>query len=406
MDRSSTVSTGPAARVVGVDIARALALIGMMLVHVLPTTDPSTGEATALGLVATGRPSALFALLAGVGLALMTGGAQPHRDAERVSRHRRSITVRALLVIVIGLLVASWESQVAIILVHYGVLFLLALPLLRWSARALSVLAAVWVLAAPVVFQQMIVALMGDPSYPSEMRLWHSPGFTDVIDTPGLTAWDLTVTGYYPLLIWPAYLLVGMAVGRSRLHRRATAWRLLGLGAGLAMLSAAVSWTVLLRTDLTTTLDYYGEGDLAVRGELLTGTLLPVEADPRWFLLATPHSGSTADLVHTVGTSLLILGACLLIASHSPSVLGRCLSPLIGAGAMPLTLYVGHLGVLHAWHVEGWPLYGLSSTTMAAALVIGCLAAGALQQALGRRGPLEALVHAASGQSTHPGSSR
>lgn len=381
---------------VGVDVARALALIGMMLVHVLPRVDGSTGEATLLGLTATGRPAALFALLAGVGLALLTGGRRPHADPSLRRRDRRQIAVRAVLIVVIGLVAASWESHVAIILVHYGLLFLLALPLLGLSARSLAVIAVGWVLAAPPIFRAVITSMMRDPDHPAQTRLWHSPGLPDLLTQPGLTALDLTVTGYYPLLIWPAYLFAGLAVGRCDLRRRASAWRLVVLGAALAGVSAAVSWTTLLSTDVVERLDLYGDGEDAVRGELLTGTLLTVESDPRWFLLATPHSGSTADLVHTIGSALLVLGLCLLTA---PALTGRSrtlLRPLIGAGAMPLTLYVGHLAVLHAWHSEGWPLHGASATAIAGALVVAALVAGAVKAALGRRGPLEAAVHAAS----------
>lgn len=395
MDRTSTVGGGLGARVVGVDVARALALIGMMLIHVLPRIDESSGEATVLGLTAAGRSAALFALLAGVGLALLTGGHRPHRERGTRSRDRRLVVVRALLIVVIGFVVAAWESQVAIILVHYGLLFLLAVPLLGLGARALAAIALGWVLLAPPLLRLVITGLMTDPDYPGEMRLWHSPGLPDLLTRPGLLALDLSVTGYYPLLIWPAYLIAGLAVGRCDLSRRSVAWTLLGLGAGLAALSAAVSWATLLGTDLVARLDVYGDGPEAVRAELLTGTLLPVAADPRWFLVAAPHSGSTADLVHTIGSALLVLGACLLVASVLTGRRRLLLAPLIGAGAMPLTLYVGHLALLHAWHVEGWPLHGADPATIALGLIVAALAGGGIKAALRRRGPLEAGVHAA-----------
>src|SRR4051812_50058791 len=60
-------------RVVAVDVARGVALLAMMTVHVLPGTDEQ-GRVSAAYAVASGRASALFAVLAGVGLALLTGG--------------------------------------------------------------------------------------------------------------------------------------------------------------------------------------------------------------------------------------------------------------------------------------------------------------------------------------------
>jgi len=66
------------ARLVGVDVARCLALLGMMATHVLAETDPD-GSISASQWLAGGRASSLFALLAGVSLALMTGGREPVR---------------------------------------------------------------------------------------------------------------------------------------------------------------------------------------------------------------------------------------------------------------------------------------------------------------------------------------
>ena len=58
-------------RLVGLDVARCLALLGMVATHVLDARTPDGELATAQWL-AGGRASALFAVLAGVSLALMT----------------------------------------------------------------------------------------------------------------------------------------------------------------------------------------------------------------------------------------------------------------------------------------------------------------------------------------------
>src|SRR4051812_50038440 len=63
-------------RVVAVDVARGVALLAMMTVHVLPGTDEEGRVSTAYA-VASGRASALFAVLARVGVALLTGGPPP-----------------------------------------------------------------------------------------------------------------------------------------------------------------------------------------------------------------------------------------------------------------------------------------------------------------------------------------
>lgn len=382
-------------RIAGVDVARGLALLGMMAAHVLVISDPVTGEPTLTGWLATGRPSALFALLAGVGLALMTGGPRPARDPTRVRWNRSVIATRAGLVVLTGLLLAMLDAGVAIILVHYGVLFILALPFLRLRARALWSIAAGWVVLAPVLYWALHNGLRSTlEGFPDYWRLWHSPTPLDLAD-PALLGMDLALTGYYPLLLWPAYLFAGMAAGRSDPGSRAVAVRLLVIGGLLAIISQAISLSMIHATGLLPGYaQRFAQPEGMVRGELLTGThTLPLITDARWFLLATPHEGSTMDLVHTLGCALAVLGACLLMLPALRTVL----TPLAGAGAMPLTLYAGHLLILFAWRGELAPSWAeeVSPAMMMASLTVLALAGGLVKAHLGRRGPLESLIHSA-----------
>ena len=91
-------------RIVGVDVARALALLGMMATHILPGR---------IGLdvpwpqqLAGGRASALFAVLAGVSMALVSGRQRPVRGRERYAVSAR-LAVRALLIGALGLLLGA-----------------------------------------------------------------------------------------------------------------------------------------------------------------------------------------------------------------------------------------------------------------------------------------------------------
>ena len=390
------------------DAARGLALLGMMAVHVLPTTDPLTDDPTWAGMLFTGRPAALFALLAGVGLALLTGGPEADRSDARVAWDRKLITVRAGLIVVLGMGAAMLDSGVAIILVHYGLLFLLALPFLRLGARALFVLAAGWVLAAPVAFWWLQNDLRDRlEGFPDMWRLWHSPSFEDLAVSPVL-GMDLALTGYYPLLIWPAYLFTGLAIGRLRLDRSSTALNLVGLGAILAGAGYLVG-RLMMPGVASRILEDLPLQERYLRGELLTGThQVPLVTDPGWFGLVTPHEGSTVDLVHTIGCAMLVLGVCLLVTER----LRWVLAPLIEAGAMPLSLYVGHLIVLHLWRGtddDGGPVLGApdllrdyDGTTILTGLILGALGLGLVKALLRRRGPLEALTHRASASVAGP----
>jgi len=85
----------PPGRVVGLDVARCVALLGMIVTHVLPAADEN--GVTVAQQVAGGRASALFAVLAGVSLAIMSGGTTPVRGGERWAVSA-GLAVRAVLI--------------------------------------------------------------------------------------------------------------------------------------------------------------------------------------------------------------------------------------------------------------------------------------------------------------------
>src|SRR6478736_2243562 len=136
-----------AARLAGVDAARGLALLGMMVTHLLPTFEADAQlTPTWIGLTFSGRAAALFAVLAGIGLALSTGKQRPPEGAELWAA-RRGIALRALVIAVVGLFLGGLEVNVAVILVNYALLFLCVLPFVGLRAKRLWALAAAWLLA-------------------------------------------------------------------------------------------------------------------------------------------------------------------------------------------------------------------------------------------------------------------
>ena len=83
-------------------MARSLALFGMMSVHIFPAFRED-GSMHPSYVLAAGRAAALFAVLAGVGLALMTGGRTPY-DGARLRAARAGVLARAVLLLALVLL--------------------------------------------------------------------------------------------------------------------------------------------------------------------------------------------------------------------------------------------------------------------------------------------------------------
>src|SRR5215207_11111618 len=100
-------------RLHGIDAARGLALLGMMATHLLPTFEANASlTPTWIGLTFSGRAAALFAVLAGVGLALSTGKEKPPAGAELWAA-RRGIAMRALVIAAVGLTLGGLDVNVA-----------------------------------------------------------------------------------------------------------------------------------------------------------------------------------------------------------------------------------------------------------------------------------------------------
>ena len=371
-------------RLRGVDAARGLALFGMMSVHVLPAVDPDGTVSTAFR-ISSGRASALFALLAGVGLALGSGGTTPPKSRD-LSGARRGIVGRAAVLLVIGLWLGGLEPPVAVILAYYAVLFLVAIPVLGLGPRTLAALAVTSALVTPVVSQWLRTDLARPPS--------DNPGF-DALAHPGEFFVTLTLTGYYPVLTWTTYLFAGLAVGRLALNSARVAGALLVGGVALAFTATTVS-TALLNAGGREAIEAAGPGNAWFAGTPLDIALQTVfyGTTPTtswwWLAVAAPHSGTTFDLLHTMGSSLAVLGGCLLLLQHAGRVVAVLLYPLAAAGSMTLTLYSLHVvGVDEGWW-EGDPVRQLTINIVAALVV------GTLWRTLVGRGPLESLATGAA----------
>lgn len=346
-------------RLVGLDVARCLALLGMVATHVLDARTPDGELATAQWL-AGGRASALFAVLAGVSLALMTR--EPLRGRPLALRSL-GIAGRAVLIAALGLLLGGLDTGVAVILTYYGVLFVLGLPFTLLRVRTLVPLTVAWVVVAPVVSHLL------RPDLPE--RGFESPSIAQLAD-PGQLASELLLTGYYPVVPWLAYL-AGIALGRLDLRDTSLLGALALGGLGTAVLATRVSATLV---------------DPAVASENATGMYgtTPPDGDWDWLLVVAPHSATPFDLAQTIGSAVLVIAVCLLLERLLPRAATAVLGVVLGAGAATLTLYSLHVVMLTP---QVWPEEEPSAYV---SHVVVLLALGAVIRLLGRRGPLEAVA--------------
>ncbi|MGY1643688.1 heparan-alpha-glucosaminide N-acetyltransferase domain-containing protein [Geodermatophilus sp. SYSU D00703] len=345
-------STDRFGRIVGLDVARALAVFGMLGAHVgIVAPDVGASPSTWTGVV-NGRSSILFAVLAGISVALLSGRTTPATGEELVGARVR-ILVRAAWVFAIGGVLEALGTDVDVILGVYAVLFVLALPFLRWSPRRLLVAAAVLAVLTP----------------PADLVLTHVVVATDAYDAPFV--W-LTVTGVYPALIWWTFILVGLAVGRCDLTTARVRLRLVAAGAGLAVVGYGGGW-----------LSTQWWAAATPQTWVLEDTARPETSDPVLLTGAFPHTGTTFEIVGSVGVALTVIAVCLAVADRLP----RVVFPLAAVGSMALTAYTG--GIV-AVAITGTLDYTTNHAWLA--FVVVTTAAATLWRIFLGRGPLERLL--------------
>jgi uncharacterized membrane protein len=380
-------------RLRGIDAARGLALLGMMATHLLPTFEANASlTPTWIGLTFSGRAAALFAVLAGIGLALSTGKQVP-AEGRALGAARRGIALRAAVIAAVGLALGGLEVNLAIILVHYAVLFLCVLPFLGLRLKTLCVWAAAWIMVSPVLAYLLRPWLLA--SNPP-LKLGHNPSWED-LSTPSQLLGDLFFTGYYPVFQWLSYLLVGLVIGRLALTKAVVPVLLLTAGTAVAVISKALGTAAMEswggRAALEEVLNAPGYPLDSVLQVNLTG----VQQEGSWWWLASaaPHSATTLDLVHTSAVAAAVVGACLLLGRLADWLDLDLLLPLRGAGAMTLTLYTIHVWVVAGFYLKplpaGWTEDGMYFAHAATAIIVGMVFV-----LLKRRGPLEWLGHAAN----------
>ncbi|WP_157355242.1 heparan-alpha-glucosaminide N-acetyltransferase domain-containing protein [Nocardia terrae] len=289
-----------ASRIAAIDAARGLAVLGMITVHVGVLREPVWTDPGSWLSVAWGRSSILFATLAGVSIALLSGRQHPPAGPELVSARLR-ILVRALVLFALGGLLTMLGSGISVILQTYALLFACCLPFLTWSPRRLLILAAGWAVIAPplTVWLGQLLPSGCDPT---------------AATCSGAQVTDLAITGDYPGLVWITFALTGLALGRCDLAARTTRVRLLAAGVPMMI---------------------FGYGGAWLLG--LFDTPDPTE----WTQLRTaePHSGSTFEIIGSLGFALTVIGVLLFTVDR----LRPILFPIVAVGTLPLTVYSAHV---------------------------------------------------------------
>lgn len=331
-------------RVRGLDAARGLALVGMVVAHLDTRIDFDPGVAASWRHVGDGRAAVLFVLVAGFSLALTTGGARPHQG-ERLVDDRLAIFVRAAVLAALGAFLTALGTPVAVILASYAVFFVAALPFLRSPVPVLIGVGSVLGVGGPVIIA------------------WLVERVPELATSP---VGELFVGMPYPAIQWTGFLLVGLGLGRSRIGE-STLYVLgfAGLGVGIVLHQLMLD---LLQHTLA---------DPAARDSLVLARLM---SDHR-----------SQNPVEAASVLAIGVGVLALLIALTPRARGLTY-PFEAVGRMALTLYVGHI-VAYWIAIEIDPGLEAGSGALALWTLVVAFLVASLWFLRFSRGPLEGALH-------------
>lgn len=379
--QENSPSTG---RLVGVDLARALAVFGMYVVHIGPPLSATDGVASWVRYLADGHSSVLFATLAGFSLMLIAGRFEPKTGlAGRQAKVR--IAIRAVILMALGTAMAV-EYGGVVILAFYGVYFFLALPLVRLRAGTLALIAAGLALVTPQL-AFVLTTRLSDSVQQSVNAYDPLHRLSDV----GVL--DLLLTGFYPTITWMPFVIAGMALARLDLSVTAVQRRLAALGAGLVVAAYGLSLLLAGKDALRSTAEDASSPSGSGAASLGSGAVEP-QLSYSNLVSAGPHSGTTFDIIGSVGVAILVIVGATVLMDRLPR-LRRLAKPVIAVGTMSLTAYVGHF---LAQSVLSTPAGTGTQQSWVPLLmyVLGAVVFATIWSRFFRRGPLEYLLNAAT----------
>ncbi len=403
-------------RLIGIDIARAFALMGMVTQHVQLTGGDggqSTGWVAWVFEQSAGRASVLFFVLSGLSLAIVA-------KRGSASAAPGALWRRGFLLLTGGLLltITIWPAS---ILQHYGVAFLVAPWLLRLGRRGLTAATAVGLIGGPVL-------LLFAANWTNEVNgLWDGSSGNWLVTS----VWDVMVSGIYPMVLWIGFFTLGMLLGQVDLANTATRLRLLVAALLIALTAGIAAGALVDRFGEPSFDDGFGSeqplNDDFLNGDSLNddslwkekpdGTFeflgdesklkdsgfdskfdsefeaeLPeVPADWRALYDVAGHSGRMGWTIQTGALAVAAMAIALLL----PAALHRPLAPLAWMGSMSLTAYVMHILLVTDGfqnHVEPAD-WSIATKEFALLGLIGVMIAGCavFRRILGN-GPLERLL--------------
>ena len=305
----SVAATG---RILGYDVARSMAMLGMIVVHfglVMAADHTRPAWSAWIMHVLDGRAAATFVILAGVGLTLRSRRAVAARDERAIGPVRKTLIRRGLFLLAMGFVnLLIWPGD---ILRVYGVSLVVAAGLITATDRRLLANALGFVVAFIALLLVADYETNWDWSTLTYHRLW----------TPRGAVRNLFYDGFRSVFPWTGLLVFGMWLGRRDLRDRAVNTRIVLAAAATAILAELASWLLV---------SYFRAHPHGMDGETIEA-LFGTDSMPPLPLFLLSSGGAAAA----------VIALCVRAAEAWPGA--PWVAPLAAMGQMALTWYVLHI---------------------------------------------------------------
>jgi uncharacterized protein len=231
----ASLGTVASRRIVGIDLARAIAIVGMMVINYnesIGSSDIGPGWLAWLAELIPGRAAVTFVLLAGIGMSLMAQGARLSGNLPNRKKVQTMLFRRSSALFIFGLLFQLiWEGD---ILHFYGVFIALGTLLLFAPS--------IWLCIIVLLLNAGFTAMLFVFDYSVGWN-WDNLGFTDFWTLGGFIR-NLIFNGWFPIFPWLGFLLAGIWMGRLNLRSGSIRRRCIFWGGTVALSAEAASWVL------------------------------------------------------------------------------------------------------------------------------------------------------------------
>jgi uncharacterized protein len=313
-------------RIIGFDLARAYAILGMFIVN-FNTVFGSLTNKSILGkflALFSGNSSSTFVILAGMGISLMTNRAA--YNAEEKLRLKRVISKRSWFLFAIGLLLYLWWP--ADILHYYGGYMHLAI-LIVFLPKKYYLWAA---LLAVAIFHILLVIIPYETGWD-----FNKLAYKDFWTISGFLR-NTIYNGWNAIFPWVAYFFAGMWLGRLN-------WSLAKIQRNLFLLGFSLLVFI-------TTLQFYATNNI-------------VDKDVLMYITADYIPPFLPFMLSTFGFALMLIATFMFIGGQVEN--NKYAKTFALTGQMTLTHYIAHLtiGMLVFAFITGKNYTGYYSATAA-----------------------------------------